>query len=633
MCGIILIVTIDALKANPSILKIYRERITLLRNGKGYKACCPFHDDRNPSLLLDEKDGTLVWKCFPCDDGGDVISFVQKFDKVDFSTAAQTVERELEGSFSRRKEKIEEFFKPVLNPEHKVIPLDAFQKSEVAFDASSEAQNWLLTERGITYETAKKLHFGYRQAIPSTPENQDIAGEGWVAIPCIDNGKVRSIEYRSIRRKAFQRQKNMDTILFNLDTVDPLSSVFLTEGKFDAAILEQHGYHAVSLPNATAKISPEMKERLLEAETIILAGDSDDAGISTVERLWADIQERTVLLHWPPGMKDANQTYLEFCKRDPEKFRETVDSLVLTARSAPMPGVYSLQEVMLSSGDESLLEHPDRLRFPWPNVDSMAVLLPGSILFVSATNTGQGKTTFLMNSTLYQAMERGEVVLNYQCEMSPEEIGTLVASHILSRDRNHLTKADYKEAAARMGDCKYYIGRNPTLTRVDQVLDLIENAVRCLSATVVVIDHIHFLCRNEPDEIKAQANAMQRIKNLADKYKLKIIVVGQPRKALQQNKGKGLHITDLKGSETLTSDSSVVWVLHRDYEKIKDPNNPLPDEYRPETMLAQLKGRMKGDGNALVMLLFNGKLSTFNELHTNSDGEYTLFDNGEGVVV
>lgn len=625
------------------MFKLYQERLSLIRNGKGYKARCPFHDDKNPSFNLDFKDGVWVWSCFPCVDssepksvsGGDIINFVQKYDKLDFKEAVRRVEDGISGSFEGKRRKIEDFFKPVLKQDYLTLTPEFFGKNfEVPFASSTEAQNWLLSERGITYETAKRLHFGYRQNLPASPENSDVSDKGWLAIPCTDErGTVLSIEYRSIHRKAFQRQKNMDTVLFNIGTIDPLDPVFVTEGKFDAAILEQHGFHAVSLPNATAKIAPDMKSKLLEAGCVILAGDSDETGTTVMERLWADLQERTFLLKWPVGMKDANQTFLEYCSRDPEKFKNLINDLVVKAKSIPMPNIYSLQEVMLSASEQSLMDHPYRLRFPWPSVDNMAILLPGSILFISATNTGQGKSTFVIDSTLYQSMKCDEVVLNYQCEMTPEEIATLAASHIAKADRNHLTRTEYERAAREMGDCKYYVGRNASLTKVNQVLDLVEDGIRCLGATVVVLDHIHFICRNESDEIKAQANAMQRIKNLADKYKVKFIVVGQPRKAVQKDKGKSLHITDMKGSESLTSDASAVMVIHRDYAKIKDPKSPLPDEYRPETMLALLKGRTKGDGNATTMLLFNGKLSTFSELDTSTDSEYNLFDNGEGVVV
>ena len=37
---------------------------------------CPLHDDRSPSCSVQERGGALLWKCFPCDRGGDVLTLV-----------------------------------------------------------------------------------------------------------------------------------------------------------------------------------------------------------------------------------------------------------------------------------------------------------------------------------------------------------------------------------------------------------------------------------------------------------------------------------------------------------------------------------------------------------------------------
>src|SRR5579883_3050739 len=47
-----------------------------------WRARCPFHLDTNPSLSITEKNGVYVWHCFPCDKGGDVLTFIQEKDGV-----------------------------------------------------------------------------------------------------------------------------------------------------------------------------------------------------------------------------------------------------------------------------------------------------------------------------------------------------------------------------------------------------------------------------------------------------------------------------------------------------------------------------------------------------------------------
>jgi replicative DNA helicase len=275
-----------------------------------------------------------------------------------------------------------------------------------------------------------------------------------------------------------------------------------------------------------------------------------------------------------------------------------------------MDGVYSLQEAMTTGSQTSLADNPSRLHFPWESVNKMVHLLPGSVLSVFATQSGIGKTTWCMN-LLLDAAKRGEVILNYSAELTTEEYSVIVASHVLRKDRTSIGEQDRKEAAKHIGNIKFYIGRDPDLSTIGGVLDLVEAAIRRLGATVVCIDHLHYLVRNEQDTVKAQENAMQRIKRLAVKYGCKIIVVGQPRKATQQSKGKLVGMSDAKGSESFSSDSDALIALHRELVKNIDPEHPPKEPYDSKTQIHLLKGRSQGSGNAYCELVFLGTLATF----------------------
>ncbi len=55
--------------------------LSLIKSGRSYKTTCPFHNDHDPSLSIRQDD--KVWKCFVCNESGNAISFVQKYeDKV-----------------------------------------------------------------------------------------------------------------------------------------------------------------------------------------------------------------------------------------------------------------------------------------------------------------------------------------------------------------------------------------------------------------------------------------------------------------------------------------------------------------------------------------------------------------------
>ena len=62
----------------PDILQSYGS--TLKSKGlNSFMALCPFHDDKNPSLSITQRDdGVWLWHCFACRFGGTVIDFVMR---------------------------------------------------------------------------------------------------------------------------------------------------------------------------------------------------------------------------------------------------------------------------------------------------------------------------------------------------------------------------------------------------------------------------------------------------------------------------------------------------------------------------------------------------------------------------
>lgn len=616
--------SLEALKQHSSILDLYASRLKLTKQAKDrYRAECPFGElhkngvDRTPSLDVFLDKGTWIFKCLGCGTSDSIFGLLQQTDKVPFKDAVR-IAREFTSGWFKDRGQVESVFKSVGQEKDKPLktfPESDYVKLEEAFAQSKEAQAFLLKERGIDLQTAKRLRVGFRQDVGKLAgeSHMDISAKGWLSFPTLHARLVTSVKYRSIVGKYFCKQPGMGTYLWNTESLDFCEPIFLCEGELDAMTLEMSGVRAVSLPNATCTVTPEWKDMLLSAECVILAGDNDGAaGTKKMQQLWAEMQERTFYLKWPGSCKDANEFFLTVCNRNLSVFRTKVNELTQLAKSTPMPGIYSLQEMMVSRAEDNIADHPHRFRFPWANVDAMAILAPGAVIGFTATNTGMGKTTFIIQATLESARKHGEVVLNYQAELSQEQISRMVASQVLFKHRLELSKADYNQAAELIGSAKYYIGRNPTLTTITPVLDLIEAGVRRLSPTVVVLDNLHFLCRFEPDQVKAMENAMQRIKNMAATYNLKFFVLGAPKKADSTNKGKSLHISDVRGSASFGDDSDAVFTLHRDI--IKDRETNKKDEYEPATKIRLVKVRDKGPGDAEVDLVFIGERATFSEV-------------------
>ncbi len=79
---------IEAIKRDIDLAAFIESRgIMLKKNGKGYTGLCPFHEDTNPSLSVNPSKN--LWQCFGCGTGGDIIRFVELFDKVSFPEAVK----------------------------------------------------------------------------------------------------------------------------------------------------------------------------------------------------------------------------------------------------------------------------------------------------------------------------------------------------------------------------------------------------------------------------------------------------------------------------------------------------------------------------------------------------------------
>lgn len=88
MAGLIVREDVDAVRDRSRIEDIVGQYVTLRNAGVGaLKGLCPFHDEKTPSFHVRPQLGR--WHCFGCNEGGDVISFVQKIDSLSFAEAVE----------------------------------------------------------------------------------------------------------------------------------------------------------------------------------------------------------------------------------------------------------------------------------------------------------------------------------------------------------------------------------------------------------------------------------------------------------------------------------------------------------------------------------------------------------------
>ena len=73
---------ITAVRSHADIVDIIGRYIPLVKKGRSMSAVCPFHDDHDPSLSISQDK--QIYKCFVCNNGGNVFTFVQNYENCGF---------------------------------------------------------------------------------------------------------------------------------------------------------------------------------------------------------------------------------------------------------------------------------------------------------------------------------------------------------------------------------------------------------------------------------------------------------------------------------------------------------------------------------------------------------------------
>ena len=76
---------VEDIKRKLDIVDIVSSYLTLKRAGTNFKAPCPFHNEKTPSFMISPERQTF--KCFGCGEGGDIFTFIEKIEGVDFYNA------------------------------------------------------------------------------------------------------------------------------------------------------------------------------------------------------------------------------------------------------------------------------------------------------------------------------------------------------------------------------------------------------------------------------------------------------------------------------------------------------------------------------------------------------------------
>jgi len=148
---------VEAIKQQIDLAE-YVGRVTQLKkSGRSLKGLCPFHTEKTPSFYVFPDKGT--WRCFgSCGEGGDLFSFVQKRESVDFKSALRTLAAEagiqLTADDPRRASHVERLSALMS------AAVDHYERCLEADDGRA-AREYLVEKRGLTLATIQEWHLGW----------------------------------------------------------------------------------------------------------------------------------------------------------------------------------------------------------------------------------------------------------------------------------------------------------------------------------------------------------------------------------------------------------------------------------------------------------------------------------------
>jgi DNA primase len=406
----------DRVRDAVDFLELVSARTELRRAGPArYEGLCPFHDERSPSFGIDPTQ--KVYYCFGCQASGDVFTFVQETEGVDFRGALELlaerygVELQLEAEdpadLERRKRR--ERLLELLSRTASYYERFLWESEEAA-----HAREYL-TGRGLEEGMLREFRVGYapsawdRVLLASrrggfSEEELYVTGlaqrskEGngrlydrfrsRIMFPLADvRGRVLGFGARAMREE--QKPKYLNTSdneiyhkglhLYGSDLArahaTKAGEVILCEGYTDVIALHQAGIrNAVGLMG-TALTGDQVGELARMAQTVLLALDADSAGQEAMLKAFRLANKRKLDLRvvmLPPGTDPADLVQRDGATAMEAAVKRSISFVTFRA------------ERVLASGDPTDTEEQDRM------IDELRPVfseLPPSALRMELTQT------------------------------------------------------------------------------------------------------------------------------------------------------------------------------------------------------------------------------------------------------
>lgn len=311
----------EQVKSTVDIIKVAGEYMRLTRVGAAgrYRGLCPFHTEKTPSFWVHQDK--QYYKCFGCQKGGDVFSFLMEIESLSFWEALKLLAERNGIPLPKRTDVSDERTKlrAALYEMHE-IALRVFQQNLRA-PSGGEARAYL-ERRGISGELVNEFALGYSDAGGQelarlfeqkgyTQQQMEESGlvrrresggyydsfRGRLMFPIHnETGKVIAFGGRALRDADEPKYLNSQetpiyfkkTILYNLhrarNAMRKSDRAVLVEGYIDVIGVYAAGVHEVVASCGTALSNEQVRVIRRHSENIVVNFDPDNAGANSTER-------------------------------------------------------------------------------------------------------------------------------------------------------------------------------------------------------------------------------------------------------------------------------------------------------------------------------------------------------------
>jgi DNA primase len=309
--------------AAADMLEVVGQYTQLKKAGANFMGRCPFHEEKTPSFSVDPAE--KLYYCFGCGEGGDLLTFVEKKENLDFAQAVEAladrfgVQLDYEESTVRadadrkRRERL-----------IKVLELTCAYYERVLWTAQApvaQAARAYLTARGLGEDVCRQYRLGF--SLPGWANLRDAATKkgfnereltdaglvvpgkkggvydrfrGRLMFPLADErGRVLGFGARTLGDDKPKYLNSPETLLyhksealFGLDkakaSAAKLDRLFVVEGYTDVVALVQAGVTNVVASMGTAFTEEQLKRLTRHTCNLFLCFDADAAGLGAMNR-------------------------------------------------------------------------------------------------------------------------------------------------------------------------------------------------------------------------------------------------------------------------------------------------------------------------------------------------------------